>query len=229
MLKNQSGQQWVVIAFDSATGDLVGSDEANITAKLRIGAGADLVDTGDTNPTPVTGQTGYYAFDLTAAETNADQVWIFPQSSTAGVRVLGFPPEYSPYNPVLAGIPVGAAASYYAADGTLTLVQRADYTADSALGALRIPIANASISAGDTVRLGANLSGQPTIQATGTVVEISGTKYAQIELTRATHTDRTASHRWRYELEHLASGGEVAPLIANKPLILLPSHAEPAA
>lgn len=92
MQKNTAGK-WVVYAFgdpDHATlaGLPVTGDAANITANIRIdGGAANAVD--DTNPTEL--EDGYYVFDVTAVETNGDNLLIAPESSTANVLVVGVP------------------------------------------------------------------------------------------------------------------------------------------
>jgi hypothetical protein len=90
--KNVAGQRWVVFAFEDEggtnPGEPVTGDAANITANLRLdGGAANAVD--DTNPTEL--EDGFYVFDLTAAETNADNIVIAPASSTANVNVVGTP------------------------------------------------------------------------------------------------------------------------------------------
>lgn len=69
-------------------GNLVTGDAANITANLRLDAGAaNAID--DTNPTELEG--GYYVFDITQAESNADSILIVPTTTTPNVIVLGVP------------------------------------------------------------------------------------------------------------------------------------------
>lgn len=92
MQKNVAGQKWVVFAFQDEggtnPGEPVTGDAANITANLRIdGGAANAVD--DTNPTEL--ENGYYVFDITAAESNGENIVICPASSTANVNVIGVP------------------------------------------------------------------------------------------------------------------------------------------
>src|SRR5210317_738735 len=92
MFKNTARQKWIVFAFQDEggtnPGEPVTGDAANITANLRLdGGAANAVD--DTNPTEL--EDGYYAFDITAAESNADNIVICPVSSTANVNVIGVP------------------------------------------------------------------------------------------------------------------------------------------
>src|SRR5210317_1260417 len=92
MFKNTASQKWVVFAFEDEggtnPGEPVTGDAANITANLRLdGGAANAVD--DTNPTEL--EDGYYIFDITAAESNADNIVICPASATANVNVIGVP------------------------------------------------------------------------------------------------------------------------------------------
>ena len=88
MQKNIAGQKWICFAFDTTTGLPKTGDALNITANLRLDGGvANPVD--DTNPAELEG--GYYAFDLTDAETNGNMIVICPSSVTANIAVIGVP------------------------------------------------------------------------------------------------------------------------------------------
>lgn len=92
MQKNTASQKWIVFAFGGAghasEGQPITGDAAQITANLRLdGGAANAVD--DTNPTEL--EDGYYVFDVTQAETNANLLHISPESSTANVEVIGVP------------------------------------------------------------------------------------------------------------------------------------------
>jgi copper chaperone CopZ len=93
MQKNAASQKWIVFAFDRTDNTPKTGDAANITANLRIdGGGANAVD--DTNPTEL--EDGFYAFDLTQAETNGDSIVICPASSTSDIQVVGCPAAVYP-------------------------------------------------------------------------------------------------------------------------------------
>ncbi len=96
--KNVAGQIWVVFAFD-ASGVPVTGDAANITAKIGKD-GAALAATNDVNPTE--DESGYYIFDLTQAETNADHHRLVPVSATGSVQVIGVPGTQTTGGDVLA-------------------------------------------------------------------------------------------------------------------------------
>ena len=86
--------KWIVFAFGAPNhGTLAGKpitgDAANITANLYLDASITANAVDDTNPTELGG--GYYVFDITAAESNADNIVIVPSSSTAEVNVIGVP------------------------------------------------------------------------------------------------------------------------------------------
>lgn len=86
--KNVASQKWRVFAFDKTTGNAKTGDAANITAKIAkdwAAAGA----TNDVNPTET--EDGYYLFDLTQAETNADNLDLYPESATSNIQVIGVP------------------------------------------------------------------------------------------------------------------------------------------
>lgn len=92
MEKNQTGK-WAVFAYGSPThatlaGKPITGDAANISANIRIdGGAANAVD--DTAPTELEG--GYYNFDITAVESNGDQLLLAPSSTTGHVIVIGVP------------------------------------------------------------------------------------------------------------------------------------------
>lgn len=88
MIKNTASQKWSVFAFSLTDNTAVTGDSAQITGKIAKD-GAAGVALGDANPTEQ--ENGYYVFDLTQAETNADYLQIFPESSTANVQVIGVP------------------------------------------------------------------------------------------------------------------------------------------
>lgn len=86
--KNVTGQKALVFAFDRTDNTPKTGDAANITGKVRKDYGSATAIT-DTNPTEI--EDGYYEFDLTQAETNADVLDILPESSTSDIQVIGVP------------------------------------------------------------------------------------------------------------------------------------------
>jgi len=90
--KNVSGQKWLVKAFYDSGGATPGApvtgEAPNITAKIRKDYGSATA-TNDLNPVAI--EDGFYEFDLTQAETNADVIDILPESSTSNVQVVGVP------------------------------------------------------------------------------------------------------------------------------------------
>ena len=85
--KNVASQKWIVFAFDITDNSAKTGDAAQITANLRIDGVQNAVD--DTNPTEL--EDGYYEFDITAAESNGDNILIAPASSTGSIQVIGAP------------------------------------------------------------------------------------------------------------------------------------------
>ncbi len=92
MQKNVSGQKLIVFAFNSTTNAPVTGDAGNITAYVSKDYGTVTV-LGDTSATEMdaTNAKGYYLFDLTQAETNADTLLFSAKSVTASVVVIGVP------------------------------------------------------------------------------------------------------------------------------------------
>jgi len=88
MQKNVASQKFVVFAFDITTGAAKTGDAANITANIKKDYGTAAA-TNDVNPTET--EDGYYQFDATQAETNADAIQVLPQSSTADIQVISVP------------------------------------------------------------------------------------------------------------------------------------------
>jgi len=84
--KNTAGQKLSVYAYDLTTGLPVTGDGANITGSISLD-GAAPVAIADTNPTEVGG--GWYDFDPTQGETNADKLNWFAESATENVAVIG--------------------------------------------------------------------------------------------------------------------------------------------
>lgn len=86
--KNVTGQKWRVFAFNRTTNVPLTGDAAQISAKIAKDNGAPAT-TDDLIPTEV--EDGYYLFDLLQAETNADVLDLFPESSTGDIQVIGVP------------------------------------------------------------------------------------------------------------------------------------------
>lgn len=84
--KNTASQKLAVYAYTASTGASKTGDAAQITAYLsKDWAAAGAV--ADTNPTELdsTNMPGWYIFDLSQAETNAEVLIFAPVSGTAGV------------------------------------------------------------------------------------------------------------------------------------------------
>jgi len=102
MQKNVASQKWVVFAFKRTDNTPTTGDAANITGNLRLdGGAANAID--DTNPTEL--EDGYYVFDITQAESNADNILIAAESTTADIQVVGAPPAlYTVLDAALASV-----------------------------------------------------------------------------------------------------------------------------
>jgi len=92
MFKNVAFQKVYVFAYDSTTNAPKTGDAANITAYVAKDFGSATV-LGDTSATEVdsTNAKGFYVFDLTQSETNADVLLVTAKSSTSNIVVLGAP------------------------------------------------------------------------------------------------------------------------------------------
>ena len=90
MFKRVSGQRWRVFAFNKTNQEPVTGAEANITALLSLdyGIASSVIDT---NPTEQ--GSGYYHFDLSLDETDANWGEITPAHSNSNIEVVGDPPS----------------------------------------------------------------------------------------------------------------------------------------
>jgi hypothetical protein len=93
MFKNVAGQFYRVFAFNLADNQPVTGASASITAKLSKDFAAPVA-ANDVNPTEV--EDGYYLFALTQAETNCDDLAIYPEHSTSTIQVIGCPASHRP-------------------------------------------------------------------------------------------------------------------------------------
>lgn len=91
-MQNGTITRWIVFAFEDSGGSNPGkpvtSDSANITAEISKD-GAAPASLTDTNPTEI--GDGFYAFDISATESDADLLLLVPSSSTANVSVIPCP------------------------------------------------------------------------------------------------------------------------------------------
>src|SRR5690349_9414474 len=92
MFKNSSGQKVIVYAFDTTSNTAKTGDAANITAYVSkdFGSVTQLTDTSATEMDS-TNAKGYYLFDITQTETNADVILVSGKSTTANIAVIGAP------------------------------------------------------------------------------------------------------------------------------------------
>lgn len=88
MFKNVASQKIQLFAFDTTTNLPKTGDAANITAYVSKDHGAVTV-LGDTSATEMdaTNAKGVYVFDLTQAETNADELTFTAKSTTANISI----------------------------------------------------------------------------------------------------------------------------------------------
>jgi hypothetical protein len=86
LFKNVASQKALVFAYNKTTGVALTGDAANITANVSKDGAAPSAS-NDTNPTEIGG--GWYAFDLTQAETNCDLFLLYAASATSNILVTG--------------------------------------------------------------------------------------------------------------------------------------------
>jgi hypothetical protein len=90
MFKNTSSQKIAVFAFDTTSGAAKTGDSANISAYVSKDWGS-VTQLGDTSATEMdsTNAKGWYLFDLTQGETNADALLFTGKSSTSNISIVG--------------------------------------------------------------------------------------------------------------------------------------------
>ena len=89
MLKNVASQKVTLFAFDSTTGAAKTGDAANISAYVSkdYGSVSQLADTSATE-LDSTNAKGWYLFDVTQSETNADYLLFTGKSSTSNIVIV---------------------------------------------------------------------------------------------------------------------------------------------
>lgn len=90
MFKNVASQKIAILALDSATGRPKTGDAANITLYVsqNFGTATALTDASATEIS-ATNAPGWYWFDLSQAETNADALLFTGKSTTSGIDIVG--------------------------------------------------------------------------------------------------------------------------------------------
>ena len=180
MKKNTAGQKWVVFAFDETDNTPKAGDAAQITAKVSIDGGAAGATT-DVNPTEL--ESGYYAFDIDADETNGDYLAIIPVSSTGNIQVVGVPGGVWTTFPVESADSGSTQIARVGADGD-TLEDISDEIASLSTDVADIPTvaefeARTIVSA-DYVVVGDTIAGVTLVTTTTTNSDMVGTNSAAL-------------------------------------------------
>lgn len=90
MLKNVASQKIALFAFDYSTGAPKTGDAANITPYInKDWAGVNALTDTSASELSSTNAPGWYLFDVSQTETNADVVHFTAKSSTANVAIVG--------------------------------------------------------------------------------------------------------------------------------------------
>lgn len=180
MLRN-TAQKLIVVAF-GADGPVTG-EAANITCDHWLDGVAQGA-LADTNPTEI--GDGFYAFDVSAAESNGDALHYLPACSTSGVGVAIWPGHY-PAPVTTAADATGSVTGGVTNNTTVTVYQDDDVDGDFSLV---FSITDASIDfSGVTAVLFAagSAAGTPLIeQSTATITaQAAGSMTVKITLAPA--------------------------------------------
>jgi len=127
--KNVASQKWTVFAFNISTNAFKTGDAAQITAKISKDFGT-FTATNDVNPTEL--ESGFYEFDLTQAETNANNIRIITVSSTGSINVLGSLTEQRPLDAVIEVNAIQISGDATAADNLELQYDGTGYVANTA-------------------------------------------------------------------------------------------------
>lgn len=231
MLKNVAGQSWLAFAFIRSTGEPVTDDAAAITAHLCKDGGSPVLLTTD-NPTWI--RDGYYRFSLTQAETNADKLELFCESTTPGVAVVAVEVEKFPgivaAIATAVGVNVRTAAYNLAIDrtflesGVLTLIQRDDYnSADGRAHEMLIERPGVDFTSATVVAGAGTEPGVPVIAPTVSLINKTvGSCTLRIEFTSASLDEDPGMYQWD---AHIVVSGRRNTVVGGQ-IILNPKYAD---
>jgi hypothetical protein len=204
--KNVTGQKVIVFAFDATTNLQKSGDAANITAYISkdFGAVTALTDTSATEM-DATNAKGYYLFDITQTETNADLVLVTAKSSTANIVVIGAPSAVftTPANFTAASIDSNGRVDVIKVAGTTQTARDLGasvlISSGSGVGQLDVTSgvvkANTTQLAGQTVTAGAGVTFPASVASPTNITAATG-------ITVATNSDKTGYS--------IASGGIIS-------------------
>lgn len=192
LTKNTASQKVRVFAFDSTTGLPKTGDAANISAYISkdFGAVTQLTDTSATEE-DATNAKGYYLFDISQTETNADDISVSAKSSTSNIVVVGAPARIRTVAPNSAALSIdsngrvdvikvngaGQTARDLGAQLDATVSSRmATYTQPTGFLAATFPTTVASttnITAGTIATVSGNVNGNVGGNVSGTIGGLS--------------------------------------------------------
>jgi hypothetical protein len=192
MYKNTASQKVRLFFFDQATGLAKTGDAAHLTAYVN---GAALADTSASELSSANAP-GWYEFDLSQAETNADSLLFTAKSSTSGIYCDGLQVETFPTNLPTAADRAAAAlpsAAFGATDGLGPGIFRAATAQAGAAGTITL---DASASATTDFYVGQQvvITGGTGARQTRTVTAYNGTtKVATVAPNWVTNPNNTST------------------------------------
>lgn len=175
MFKNVASQKLIVFAFDSTTNLPKTGDAANLTAYVSKDYGSVTV-LGDTSATEMdaTNAKGYYLFDLTQSETNADTLLFSAKSSTSNIVVIAAPATVFTLPANFTAQAISSAGGVTLADGVSHGGTLGSGTATLALSRLSIVSQSSNTDALTVTGNGSGDGAKWTGGATGNAFELVG-------------------------------------------------------
>lgn len=179
MQKNVSGQKILLFTFDYSTNAPKTGDAANLTAYVSKDGGAVTVLT-DTTATEMdaTNAKGWYSFDVTQTESNADELVFTGKSSTANVSVVGRALTTTPASFTSFVTPTGASVNATQLGGaTVTATTSVTFPASSTVATTTGAVGSVTGAVGSvTGNVGGNVVGSVASVTAGVTVTTNNDK-----------------------------------------------------
>ncbi len=121
MFKNVASQKLTVFAFDATTSLPKTGDAANLTAYLdKDDAGLNALTDTSAAEIDATNAKGYYRFDVSQSESNADKILFTCKSSTANIVVVAVPAVVYTVPPNFTALVIDSSGNVVLQDASLT-------------------------------------------------------------------------------------------------------------